>query len=414
MVVRLSASDVSVKPSGMASDNDIDDGAAAAHDTASPTNSDDEVAQLKLQLKQAQDERQEVQSQYDTLVGKVSLMKLVFTKMKLAQKELEETKEELEETKEAMVLLLEENQSLTAEIHQLKEDLAQRSKEVTEVKEANEVLNTECDKLSQQCKLFEGQIQQLNDDKYVLENNQSTHQKRALELKRQLQLKEVEVLELKQGHSELQTKLDTTETALLLAQLEKEEAEQKYRDAQAELAEQRQQHNDHQQALTTTIDDKLATIAELEGKIADLHRQLEAKADKITELEQQSLEIADLKQEVHAKQLQIGKLRHEAIILNEHLTKLLTQIKQLMGDELTRVDKELITNLIIQFLQFPRGDSKKFETLLLIALTLTWDDTQRVAAGLLLGGSAAGDGKRLKPSFAGLWTEFLEKELTKK
>ena len=391
----------------MASDNDTDAGAAAVPQAEGVTNGTDEVAELKKQLKQAQDERQEVQSQYDTLVGKVSLMKLVFTKMKLAQKELEETKE-------AMLLLLEENQSLTEEIHQLKEKLNEQSKEVTEAKEKNEVLNTECDKLSQQCKLFEAQISQLNDEKYALETNQSTHQKRALELKRQLGIKEVEVLELKQGHSELQTKLETTEAALLLAQLAKEQAEQKYRDAHAEIAEQAQRHEETKKSLTTTIDSQLTAIAELESKITDLQRQLETKEDKISELEQQSQEIDTLKQEVHAKQLQIGKLRHEAIILNEHLTKLLTQIKELMGDELTRVDKELITNLIIQFLQFPRGDSKKFETLLLIALTLTWDDTQRVAAGLLLGGSAAGDGKRLKPSFAGLWTEFLEKELTKK
>ena len=45
------------------------------------------------------------------------------------------------------------------------------------------------------------------------------------------------------------------------------------------------------------------------------------------------------------------------------------------------IDKELISNIIISFLQFPRGDTKKFEALNLISALLEWDELQKISAG---------------------------------
>lgn len=87
-----------------------------------------------------------------------------------------------------------------------------------------------------------------------------------------------------------------------------------------------------------------------------------------------------LDQEVKEKNLLIGKLRHEAVILNEHLTEALRQVRR--DSSGTMVDRRLVTNLVLQFLAVPRADSKRFEILKLMASVLQWDEEEREKAGL--------------------------------
>ncbi|KAL2117100.1 hypothetical protein VTJ04DRAFT_9268 [Mycothermus thermophilus] len=97
---------------------------------------------------------------------------------------------------------------------------------------------------------------------------------------------------------------------------------------------------------------------------------------------------APFEKEVKEKNLLIGKLRHEAIVLNDHLTKALKYIKKTKPEE--TIDKQLITNHILQFLSLDRSDPKKFQILQVIAGLLNWTDEQREKAGLARpGGSAA-------------------------
>ncbi|GME76128.1 unnamed protein product [[Candida] boidinii] len=110
------------------------------------------------------------------------------------------------------------------------------------------------------------------------------------------------------------------------------------------------------------------------------------------------------------------------------------------GSETETVDRELISNLFISFLQIPRADAKKFEVLKLISNFLNWDDDKKRHAGLMSSSAkanpslrsrstsnsimgsipsnplASGDKNTLNTSdsFVSLWTEFLEKESTPK
>lgn len=68
----------------------------------------------------------------------------------------------------------------------------------------------------------------------------------------------------------------------------------------------------------------------------------------------------------------IGKLRHEAVTLNEHLTKALRILKK--GRPEDNVDRQIVTNYILHFLAIDRSDPKKFEALQLIAALLNWSD----------------------------------------
>ncbi len=51
------------------------------------------------------------------------------------------------------------------------------------------------------------------------------------------------------------------------------------------------------------------------------------------------------------------------------------------------VDRRLVTNVILSFLQIPRGDTKRFEILSLLASILSWTDQDREKAGLQRSGS---------------------------
>jgi len=76
--------------------------------------------------------------------------------------------------------------------------------------------------------------------------------------------------------------------------------------------------------------------------------------------------------EVKEKNLLIGKLRHEAVILNDHLTKALRFLKR--GKVEDNVDRQVVTNHLLHFVALDRSDPKKFQVLQLIAALLGWTD----------------------------------------
>ncbi|UZJ57118.1 hypothetical protein CBS101457_006438 [Exobasidium rhododendri] len=143
-----------------------------------------------------------------------------------------------------------------------------------------------------------------------------------------------------------------------------------------------------------------------------------------------------LEKDVKEKNILIGKLRHETVILNEHLTEALRRLRANTSD--STVDGRLITNLLIQFLNTPRTDTKRFEMLSLIGSVLNWTIDERERAGLQRnsangsGGKAGGTGRREghgrsgasvgggngsaagEESFSNLFVEFLLSEAEKR
>lgn len=139
---------------------------------------------------------------------------------------------------------------------------------------------------------------------------------------------------------------------------------------------------------------------------------------------------AVLEKDVKEKNMLVGKLRHEAVILNEHLTESLRRLRANTSD--SSVDGKLIGNLLIQFLNTPRSDTKRFEMLNLIASVLNWTVDERERAGLQRntnnadrrkGSSASREadkragngasGQSNDESFSNLFVEFLLSEAEK-
>lgn len=66
--------------------------------------------------------------------------------------------------------------------------------------------------------------------------------------------------------------------------------------------------------------------------------------------------------------------------MNEHLMEALRRLRQSSTD--TNVDRRLVNNILLSYLSTPRGDTKRFEMLSLLATILSWNDDERERAGL--------------------------------
>lgn len=116
-----------------------------------------------------------------------------------------------------------------------------------------------------------------------------------------------------------------------------------------------------------------------QSQLDSLRKQLDAATDQASsskaaqEATEAELEkLRPLQQEIREKNLLIGKLKHEAVTLNEHLTKALRYLKKSKPGDM--VDRQLVTNYLLQFLAMERSDPKKFQVLQLIAQVLAWSD----------------------------------------
>ncbi|KAI9267952.1 hypothetical protein BDA99DRAFT_435741 [Phascolomyces articulosus] len=114
---------------------------------------------------------------------------------------------------------------------------------------------------------------------------------------------------------------------------------------------------------------------------AEYQERARAAESSLEQYQQDVAKTQRYEQEIKEKNLLIGKLRHEAIILNEHLIEAMRRLKEESND--SNVDRQLIANLIIGFLVAPRGDQKRFEILKIIASVLQMSDEQKEHIGLI-------------------------------
>jgi len=214
-----------------------------------------------------------------------------------------------------------------------------------------------------------------------------------------------------------------------------------YERAAAERDTQSQTVDGLQRALRDIQDARKKELREIvessQTQLSDLRKQLQAAeetsiaAKSALETTQRELTRAfPFEREVKEKNLLIGKLRHEAVILNDHLTKALRFLKQRKPEDM--VDRQLVTNHFLHFITLERGDTKKFQVLLLIAALLSWTDEQKEQAGLSRPGASTSslrlpsspfrrtpstpslstqlETTTSKESLAELWSDFLERE----
>lgn len=129
-------------------------------------------------------------------------------------------------------------------------------------------------------------------------------------------------------------------------------------------------------------------IEGLKQKLQDAEKRATNAISKLETTEKELQRALPFEKEVKEKNLLIGKLRHEAVTLNEHLTKALRFLKK--GKPEDNVDRSvnffgwselaadwtrhIVTNHFLHFLTLDRSDPKKFQVLQLIGALLGWTD----------------------------------------
>lgn len=370
-----------------------------------------EIEHLKAQLAKKTEESEKNKANYDALLKRVSQMKGVFENMKKSEKKLELLELENKQLKEK----LDDSSSQISALEELKSEIVGLNSECAKLVEKNSLLTKE---------LELQELRQSRDFKNLEDENKSL-KKKLKETRSELEEYLILVQEERLTKAGLVQEVSNLTTKIANLEAENMTVKEKAKELSEELMKVLESRNSFE-------DENKKTIEALKSQLATKVEEIDNFTKEIDNLKKHSLEkdeklkaIEGLEKSLKEKQLLIGKLRHETITLNEHLTKAMRLIKKESGKE--TVDRELVSNLFISFLQIPRGDTKKFEVLQLLANFLDWDDDKRRHAGLLSSGDYRAKsnsvvevpqlGRRSvgsSQSFVSLWTEFLEKESTPK
>ncbi|KAI9789683.1 MAG: hypothetical protein M1816_005858 [Peltula sp. TS41687] len=384
-----------------------------------------ETSTLRSELEDVQIGKEHAETQYRNLLGKLNLIRSQLgERLKADAEELSQAKIQIEELEGNNKALQETNESLQSQLVELTREDEQRSKELSSLRNR---MN-----LSQQ--------------NWVKERENLVHRESVIReefesAKQAMQDWEILAMEERSIREGLLERVSEYEEQLS-AQKEAYDRAASERDSQALTVD------GLQRALQDIQDARKRELRELvesnQVQADDLRKQLqesEKRADEhqtASEKANKELERAlPFEKEVKEKNLLIGKLRHEAVILNDHLTKALRLLRK--GKPEDNIDRQIVTNHFLHFLALDRADPKKFQVLQLIAALLNWTDEQREQAGLSRpGGTTANNNNSLrlplspfhrtpstpimnseffppetpgrKESLAELWSNFLEQE----
>ncbi|KAL9122526.1 MAG: hypothetical protein Q9187_000926 [Circinaria calcarea] len=381
---------------------------------------EEELSSFREQLEDTQGEKEHAESQYGNLLGKVNQIKSQLgERLKAYADDLAQARSHIEELEEQKRDMQEQNTSREAELAQLAEVAEQRSKELSSLrnrmnlsqqnwtKERDDLIQREAYAREE----FDGAKQAMSDWEVLAMEERSIREglvERVADLEEQ-------VSNHRTAHEKAAAERDLQ--SLTVDGLQR---------ALQEIQEARKRE------LREVVENSQAQIESLQKQLQEV--QVEA-AESKNALELAKTEIErtlPFEMEVREKNLLIGKLRHEAVILNDHLTKALRYLKK--GKPEDNIDKQLVTNHFLHFLALERADPKKFQILQIIAALLGWTDDQREQAGLARPGASNPnlrtpispwhrtpstpalsseffpDSGGRKESLAGLWSDFLEQE----
>ncbi|KAF2704870.1 hypothetical protein K504DRAFT_461119 [Pleomassaria siparia CBS 279.74] len=384
---------------------------------------EDEISSLQGELEETTESKEHFETQYKNLLGRVNTIKTSLgDRLKADAAKIEEFQAQITNLEEQNRELQENTNTFTEELARLRQENEAQTREVTNlrsranlsqqnwIKERDDLISREAYAKEE----FENAKQAMQDWEVLAMNERSLREsiaEREAELKDQLESQ-------REAYAKAAAERDTNGEAVDGLQKALQEMQNARKLERRELVETAQaQLDDLRKQLQVAEQSAASSKTALETTLKDLERAL------------------PFEKEVKEKNLLIGKLRHEAVTLNEHLTKALRILKKGRPEE--NVDRQIVTNYILHFLAIDRSDPKKFEALQLIASLLGWTDEQREQAGLTRPGasnnslriplspfrrtpstpslnSALNDpmlsGPSNKESLADLWSDFLERE----
>ena len=275
-----------------------------------------ETTRLKSELEEVEAAKEQVEEQYQTLVGRVEKIKeSVGNRLARGKEELEEANQRIEELEAQNEDLQKASQSFQEEIEELKVELQDATRELSSLRSRNN--------LSQQNSLKEKedmarQIQHLREEAEAAKDAMGDWEVLAMEersirenLAEKTSALEEQLESLRENYERAASERDIQSQAvdsLQRALQEIQEARKK------ELREMVETSEEQLQAMKKLVQEADTRASEAETARASLQKELER--------------TAPFEKEVKEKNLLIGKLRHEAIVLNDHLTKALRYLKK--------------------------------------------------------------------------------------
>ncbi|KAH6639778.1 hypothetical protein C7974DRAFT_389192 [Boeremia exigua] len=386
---------------------------------------EEEVQALREELEEANEGKEHFETQYNNLLGRVNTIKTSLgNRMKADAAKMEEYETQIADLQDQNGELQETNSSLSEELAKLRQENESQATEISNlrtrsnlsqqnwVKERDELISREAYAREE----FDNAKQAMQDWEVLAMNERSLRES------------------LSEKEAELKDQLDGLRDEYERAARDRDQNNQAVEGLQKAL----------QEVQTLRRTELKKSVETYEAQINELRKQVQVAqeaskaATASVEATQKELERAlPFEKEVKEKNLLIGKLRHEAVTLNEHLTKALRILKK--GRPEDNVDRQIITNYFLHFLAIDRSDPKKFEALQLISMLLGWTEEQKEQAGLARPGTHSRLGVPVSPfrrtpstpslssmsdpmlmassssnkeSLAELWQDFLEREAT--
>ncbi|KAI9323078.1 hypothetical protein BX666DRAFT_1834533, partial [Dichotomocladium elegans] len=277
-----------------------------------------------------------------------------------------------------------EHQTLLGKLSNIKETLAPRL-------EADRQLRQRVNELTMQ----------LEESEYNLSQARADMVKREAEMSDQITQKERDINHLQSMIEQFHREREEWQANAMQADVYRNQLEEQNQVLQAEMEsfqQQRAKEREEQELERASLSNLQTVLEEFQASEGNLtlqrsHGQSTRKEHallrymsfqwfmkKLAQYQQDVAKAQKYEQDLKEKNLLIGKLRHEAIILNEHLIEAMRRLKEETNE--SNVDRQLITNLIIGFLVAPRGDRKRFEILTIIASVLQMTDEQKEQIGL--------------------------------
>ncbi|CAG8478830.1 2505_t:CDS:2 [Paraglomus occultum] len=348
---------------------------------------------LASELQNTKNDKQRLETEHEGIIAKV----------KVFADKVKSDMEELEKAREQVIDLTQQKQQLMKLVSELNVELEDVKGQCQTLTRELEMSRSHSMKIDQQAaqELIQkdGIIQKLEDDLENVNREKREWEMVAMQLRGS---KDDMIACVKQLEREIEV-LQSEKEAI---KLEKEAESESLNNLQGVLEEFQAAKESEIREIVEGIERKLSITAtelsEYKGRAIRAENELSQVKDEINRVQQYEKDIKE-------KNLLIGKLRHEAVILNEHLTEALRRMREESSEN--NVDRRLITNLLIAFFNTPRGDSKRFEILQLMGSVLHWTDEQKEQVGLIRRAPSTprSPDERTSRWGSGLWTPTTER-----
>ncbi|PKC76058.1 hypothetical protein RhiirA1_357202 [Rhizophagus irregularis] len=355
----------------------------------------EEITNIESQLEQSKEEKKQLEVQHQSLIAKLANFKTsIADKLKADNEEHNRIRQQYNE-------LNEQNKELNNTILQLQANLSTSQDENDKVNHQLESLQSQLFDIQQQSsREIDEKDDIIRDLQYNLDRTG-----------REREEWEVNAMELKSAKDELLSHIKHLEREMDALKHEKEV-----------LIVEKNNESESLANLQNVLEEfEAAKQSEIREAVEGIQMRLTTATKELAEYKERALlaetQLAQIKdeigktlqyeKEIKEKNLLIGKLRHEAVILNGHLTEALRRMREESSEN--NVDKRLITNLLIAFFNTPRGDSKRFEILQLMANMLEWTEEQKEQVGLIRKALSSRSEDRSNKWVSGLWTPTIER-----